>query len=123
MTGDIEKAGELEILEYMDRMDTICGSSTEKECTGKKQDRIFEDIDVLKVAHHGSSGSGSEEFLERIQPELSLISCGRNNTYGHPHEETLERLRDVGSRIMSTVDSGAITLKIGKGVRVYEYRE
>ena len=101
LTGDVEKAGELEILEYIDRMD----------------------IDVLKVAHHGSSGSSSEEFLQVICPTLSLISCGRNNTYGHPHEETVERLCNSGSRIMSTVDSGAITLRIGKEIEVYGVRE
>ena len=123
LTGDVEKAGEMEILEYIDRLGTMGGSSAEKETVGKKQDRIFEDVDILKVAHHGSSGSSSQEFLQVIRPTLSLISCGRNNTYGHPHEETVDRISRSGSKIMSTVDSGAITLKIGKGIRVYEFRE
>ena len=123
LTGDVEKAGEMEILEYIDRLGTMGGSSAEKETIGKKQGRIFEDVDILKVAHHGSSGSSSQEFLQVIRPTLSLISCGRNNTYGHPHEETVDRISRSGSKIMSTVDSGAITLKIGKGIRVYEFRE
>ena len=123
LTGDVEKAGELEILEYVDRMDEMGDNSAGTEIAEKTQGEKLKNIDVLKAAHHGSSGSNSEELLKIMHPALSLISCGRNNTYGHPHEETLERLSDVGSRIMSTMDSGAITLKIGKEVRVYEFRE
>ena len=128
LTGDVEKAGELEFLEYADRMNARSDRSAEKETAEKetaekKQDRILEDVDILKVAHHGSAGSSSEEFLQSVRPALSLISCGRNNSYGHPHEETVERLGNAGSRIMSTVDSGAITLKFGKKIRVYGFRE
>ncbi len=94
LTGDVEKQGEMEIAEYIDQM------SLERS------------IEVLKVAHHGSSGSSSEEFLKTINPKLSLISCGKNNSYGHPHEETLERLEEVGSEVMSTAEYGGITVKI-----------
>lgn len=48
--------------------------------------------DVLKLGHHGSSTSTSEEFLKVVSPSLALISCGKDNDYGHPHEETLEKL-------------------------------
>ena len=123
LTGDVEKAGEMEIIEYIDRMSsTNILNDTNQERLGVDILAVNGEIDVLKVAHHGSSSSGCEEFLELVKPELSLISCGKNNSYGHPHEETLERLDAVGSKIMSTVDSGAITLKIGRRIKVYEYR-
>lgn len=66
---------------------------------------------VLKVAHHGSKNSSSETFLDVISPKVALISAGKDNTYGHPHSETLERLKETGSRIYETVKSGAITLE------------
>lgn len=50
------------------------------------------DIDVLKVAHHGSSTSSSAEFISAIKPEIAVISCGKDNEYGHPHKETLRNL-------------------------------
>jgi len=106
LTGDVEKEGENEILQYV------------KQNGGKLK------CDVLKVAHHGSSGSSSVDFLEYINPDLSLISCGEGNSYGHPHKETLERLENAGSRILSTKESGQLTLKIRKKkVEVVEYKE
>lgn len=66
--------------------------------------------DVLKVAHHGSKNSSSELFLDQIKPRYAVISAGRNNFYGHPHEDTLKRLEDVGSKVYSTQDKGAITI-------------
>ena len=65
----------------------------------------------LKVAHHGSKNSTPESFLEKVKPRLSIISCSAKNTYGHPHEELLERLEDVQSEIYRTTIGGAITVK------------
>lgn len=64
--------------------------------------------DVLKVAHHGSGYSSSQEFLENIEPAYALISCGEKNTYGHPHKEAIKRIRDIGGRIFITKELGAI---------------
>lgn len=72
---------------------------------------ILRQYDVLKVAHHGSKNSTSEEFLEQTMPSIALISAGKENRYGHPHEETIERLEECGARIFSTQDCGAVILK------------
>ena len=103
-TGDVEKEGELEIVRYMQESD------------------FDNEIEVLKVAHHGSSGSSCKEFLEVFGPKLSLISCGRNNSYGHPHGETLERLTDSESEALITTDYGAITLNVRKSkCKIYTF--
>lgn len=65
---------------------------------------------LLKVAHHGSSSSTGDEMAAAVRPTAALISCGRGNSYGHPHKETLERLQRVGSRIMRTDKDGAIMI-------------
>lgn len=66
--------------------------------------------DVLKVGHHGSSGSSSYVFLREVMPGYAVISCGRDNSYGHPHGEALGRLSDCGAEIMRTDVSGDIIL-------------
>lgn len=66
--------------------------------------------EVLKVAHHGSKNSSGEVFLDVATPLYSLISAGRDNSYGHPHKETIERLENVGSKVLSTQERGAITI-------------
>lgn len=71
-------------------------------------------VTVLKAGHHGSRFSTSAAFLEKLRPSLTLISCGRNNRYGHPAPETLERLAAAGSRVLRTDAAGAIELFIAK---------
>lgn len=66
---------------------------------------------VLKTGHHGSKNSGSEEFLQIVKPAVALISAGTDNRYGHPHEETLERLSDIGCRVYTTQECGAVSLR------------
>ena len=66
---------------------------------------------LLKVAHHGSNYSTGEEMLNRLRPRIALISCGKDNRYGHPHEELLERLERAGSRIYDTPGYGAVTVE------------
>ncbi len=70
----------------------------------------LENVDVWKVSHHGSKYSGSDGFLHKISPQLSLISVGKNN-YGHPSEEILERLNTIGSQVETTLESGAIIVQ------------
>lgn len=69
------------------------------------------DAQVLKVGHHGSSGSSSAAFLLRVDPEVAVISLGRDNDYGHPHSETLERLKTAGSIIYRTDRDGTVLVR------------
>lgn len=69
---------------------------------------------VLKVAHHGSKYSTSNEFLQWINPDYSVISVGEHNMYGHPSDETLERLKQSGSKALRTDESGAIVIKMNR---------
>nr|WP_300092776.1 MBL fold metallo-hydrolase [Sedimentibacter sp.] len=68
------------------------------------------DSDVLKVGHHGGRTSSSRDFLQAVTPEYSIISCGEDNSYGHPHIETLNRLTDIGSEIYRTDELGTIVI-------------
>lgn len=66
------------------------------------------EIDVLKIGHHGSRSSSSEEFLGMLKPEFAIISAGAANRYGHPHEEVLARLADRSVKVFRTDKNGAI---------------
>ncbi|MDE5951030.1 MAG: DNA internalization-related competence protein ComEC/Rec2, partial [Acetatifactor sp.] len=92
LTGDVEGEGERELTAYLRQLPLA-------------------ELEVLKVAHHGSRYSTSEAFLQAVTPRLALISAGRDNSYGHPHEELLERLEERGCRVVQTLESGAVTLR------------
>lgn len=66
--------------------------------------------DVLKLGHHGSSTSTSEEFLKVVSPSLALISCGKDNDYGHPHKETIEKLEKYNIPYERTDIKGTIVV-------------
>ncbi len=70
----------------------------------------MQDIDVLKVGHHGSRTSSSKEFIDEINSEYSIISVGKNNRYGHPNDNVLDNL--VDSQIYRTDQDGSIMFKI-----------
>lgn len=70
------------------------------------------DIDILKVGHHGSKYASSAEFLQKIHPAIAVISVGAKNRYGHPTQETLERLSVVGATIKRTDNEGAIVIDL-----------
>ena len=85
LTGDVEKEGEEQLL--------LEG---------------LENIEILKAAHHGSKNSTSDQFLQKVLPEQTVISCGQNNRYGHPHKETINRLKTYHTKILRTDKSGAV---------------
>ncbi|MDD1693872.1 MAG: lamin tail domain-containing protein [Methanoregula sp.] len=68
------------------------------------------DAQVLKVGHHGSSGASSAPFLGRVEPEVAVISVGKDNDYGHPHKETLERLKATGPVVYRTDNDGTVRI-------------
>ena len=69
------------------------------------------EVNLYKVSHHGSKYSNTKELLNVLSPEYAIVSCASNNLYGHPHEETLQRLKENACQIMQTKDSGQITIK------------
>lgn len=96
------------------------GADTEKKLLASG---ILKDVDCLKVGHHGSRYSTTEAFLEKIKPELAIISCSSTNTYGHPSPETVERLEAAGSQVEYTMKNGAITVETdGKKLKIYRFR-
>jgi competence protein ComEC len=74
--------------------------------------------EVLKVGHHGSRFSTDTRWLERVHPALAVISCGRDNVFGHPAPETLARLRAAGVTTFRTDEDGAVTVR-SDGERVW----
>ena len=70
----------------------------------------LQDIDVLKVGHHGSKTSSSKIFIDKIEPRYSIISVGKNNKYGHPNNNVLNNLKD--SKIYRTDQDGSVMIKI-----------
>ncbi|MBE6041929.1 MAG: hypothetical protein E7220_05335 [Clostridiales bacterium] len=93
VTGDLLEEDELEMVSYYRGTDVL-------------------DCDVLKVAHHGSKSSSSEAFLDAVSPEIAVIQVGKNNLYGHPHQQTLERLEERGIKVYRTDQNGAVGVDI-----------
>jgi competence protein ComEC len=92
-TGDIESPAEKEILESL-------------PADGHGDENV--DVDVLKVAHHGSKYSSSEAFLDAASPETAVISVGKNNSYGHPTEAVLDALKSRNINVLRTDELGDI---------------
>ena len=63
---------------------------------------------LLKCGHHGSSTSSSKEFIDAVYPAVAVVSCGLDNSYGHPHTEVLSRLNDIGAAVYRTDEMGDI---------------
>lgn len=91
-TGDVEGKGEEQVLELL------------QECSVTWE--------VLKVAHHGSKNSSKETFLDCVKPKQAVISCGKDNSYGHPHREVMERLETRVQRIFITWKEGAVGMYV-----------
>lgn len=71
---------------------------------------------IIKIAHHGSKTSSSKEFIKAVKPKIALIGVGKNNKFGHPNVEVLERLRNVKCKIYRTDEMGEIEIKVnGEG--------
>ena len=99
-TGDIEEIAENAILEKYKDTNTL--KST-----------------ILKVAHHGSKSSSTEEFLNVVKPKIAIIGVGEKNTFGHPNSNILERLKKSGSKLFRTDEDGEITIRVNKKGRIW----
>ena len=97
-TGDIEKSEENILNKY---------NQKELEST------------VIKIAHHGSKTSSSEEFIKAVKPKIALIGVGKNNKFGHPNVEVLERLRNVKCKIYRTDEMGEIEIKVNSEGKIW----
>ena len=94
------------------------------EQEGTLQDIHLNHVQILKTAHHGSRTSSSEVFLDRLRIQLAVVSYGKENSYGHPSPETMERFRRQGIVVLETGKKGAITLKTdGTSLRVHAFLE
>ena len=99
-TGDISKTEEKQIL---------------------KQWEIGE-IDFYKAAHHGSNNSNSSEFLDHLSPKIAVISCGEDNSYGHPGAEAVLHMEEAGCEIFYTMERGQVTIEMKKDkVEIWQY--
>ena len=94
-TGDIEEIAEKRLCELYSGTDKL-------------------EAFVLKVAHHGSKTSSTEEFLELVKPKIALIGVGKNNNFGHPNIDVIERLENMGSKIYRTDNCGEIIIRINR---------
>lgn len=110
-TGDIDQAGERELLEFWLSQTTgeFLGESSQH------QDQQLPKVDVLKTAHHGSKSSTSELWLNAWKPDMAVISAGVNNVYGHPNPAVLERLKQYGAAVLSTHQLGEIQMQVNNG--------
>lgn len=105
LTGDVEGAGEEALTEAL-------------------REHGIQGVTVLKCAHHGSRNSTSAAFLQQAAPAVAVISCGRGNRYGHPHEEMLQRTEEAGARVFRTDRCGAVTVRMdGKRMLVETFLE
>jgi competence protein ComEC len=133
LTGDVEGQGQENLTEYIKESSLGQEELTEynrESCLGQdwsltaasrasdaeKSDihSLPAQVTLLKVAHHGSRYTTDQEFLDLVDPQIAIISCGKNNTYGHPHQEVLDRLDSIGSKIYRTDQQGCITITIDR---------
>lgn len=75
--------------------------------------------EVLKLGHHGSKTSSSENFIKAVAPKYAVVSAGENNRYGHPHQEVVERVLKNNISLVSTIASGTLTF-VSDGVKVWQ---
>ncbi|WP_102401185.1 ComEC/Rec2 family competence protein [Haloimpatiens massiliensis] len=88
----------------------------EKDVLSKKYDVS---ADVLKLGHHGSVSSTSAAFLKSVSPKIAISTCGKDNKYGHPHRETLSKLRKINCKLYrSDLDGNILVSGDGKNIEV-----
>lgn len=100
MTGDIEQPAESELLGSQENLHA----------------------DVIKVPHHGSRTSSTEEFVNAVKPDFAVISVGRRSSFGHPHRDVVERWLAAGAKVLTTGEKGTVSISTdGSDLRVRQY--
>lgn len=79
------------------------------------ESRIYLHADVLKISHHGSSDTSSMEFLKKVDPGYVVISCGKDNDFGHPHKATMKKLKEIDTQIYRTDEQGTVVFTSSGG--------
>lgn len=97
------------LLTHGDNKFLFVGDAEEKAEEDILAEGVSVKADVLKVGHHGSRTASSEAFLQAVEPTYAVISCGQDNSYGHPHAETLNTLRSMGVKVFRTDEQGTVT--------------
>lgn len=97
------------LLTHGDNKFLFVGDAEEKAEEDILAEGVSVKADVLKVGHHGSRTASSEAFLQAVEPTYAVISCGQDNSYGHPHAETLNTLRSMGVKLFRTDEQGTVT--------------
>lgn len=98
-TGDLDQAGEARIIKQFH----------------------LNPVSILKLGHHGSKTSSSATFLNVLRPKESIASAGRDNRFGHPHLEVVERINKVGSELHQTAEQGMIRYRIINGRTIRDF--
>ena len=88
----------------------LTGDAESEQLAAMAARGLLEDVDVLKVGHHGSKASLDAEALNLLRPEVALVSCGEDNSYGHPAPQTVSALEDAGAKVLRTDEMGTVRL-------------
>jgi len=111
-TDDNNERSVVTRLDYKDTSFLFTGDAgieIEKKIIENNSNNLL-DVDILKAGHHGSKTSSSPEFLEKVSPEITIISAGKDNKFGHPHKEVIDNLEKAGSKIKNTAEVGRIQI-------------
>lgn len=107
-TGDLNNLSVGIRLVYGSNAFVLCGDAESDSEREMVESGLSLKADVLKAGHHGSSTSTSDAFLAAVDPDYAIISCGRDNSYGHPHQETMDKLKAAGVSVLRTDEQGTI---------------
>lgn len=99
------------LLEHGSKRFVLTGDAEEESEEDILKSGIDINADVYKVSHHGSKTASTDAFLEAVNPAYGVISCGEGNTYGHPHAEVMNKLREAGIKVFRTDEQGTIVAK------------
>lgn len=122
--ADVNEDGMVIKVKYEEFLGLLTGDIGEETEKKLLELGMLEDVDFLKVGHHGSHYSTCQQFLDTVRPEYAVISCSSTNTYGHPSPEITKRLEETGCQTSFTMESGAVKVCWEKeGIRIKKFLE